>query len=197
MNMEQKSNSRRSNMQAWGLFLLFFGPLAVAVYLYYDTDWRPGDTSNHGELIVPAVPLPEIELPMPGGNRTEADFLRHHWSLVYIGREGCGEHCREALYNGRQMRLALGRLMDRVQRVYLYVGDPPEAGFITGEHPDLLVADATGPEAVPLLEALTGQAEGYWLIDPLGNAMMRYPADQAPRGMLEDIKRLLRLSRIG
>lgn len=195
--MAQKDSFRRSNRQAWGLFLLFFGPLAIAVYLYYETDWRPGDTGNHGELIVPAVPLPEVELPLLGGGRSDADSLRHHWSLVYIGREGCAEHCREALYNGRQMRLALGRLMDRVQRVYLYVGEPPEAGFIAGEHPDLLVADATGPEAAPLLEALTGQAEGYWLVDPLGNAMMRYPADQAPRGMLEDIKRLLRLSRIG
>jgi hypothetical protein len=195
--MAQKDDSKRSSRQAWGLFLLFFGPLAVAVFLYYQTDWRPGDTGNHGELIVPAVPLPEVELPLPGGGRSDADFLRHHWSLVYIGRGDCAERCREALYNGRQMRLALGRLMDRVQRVYLYVGAAPEAGFIAGEHPDLLVVDATGPEAAPLLEALTGQAEGYWLVDPLGNAMMRYPADEAPRGMLEDIKRLLRLSRIG
>ncbi len=195
--MSQQGKSKRGNLQAWGLFLLFFGPLAVAVYLYYDTGWRPGHTSNHGELIVPAVPLPEVELPLPGGGRTDADFLRDHWSLVYVGRDGCAERCRDALYNGRQMRLALGRLMDRVERVYLYVGEPPAAGFVAAEHPDLLVADATGPEALPLLEALAGPAEGYWLIDPLGNAMMRYPADQAPRGMLEDLKRLLRLSRIG
>lgn len=195
--MAQKGNSKRSNLQAWGLFLLFFGPLAVAVYLYYDTDWRPGGTSNHGELIVPAVPLPEVALPMLGGGLTKPDFLRHHWSLVYLGRQGCGEGCRDALYNGRQMRLALGRLMDRVERVYLYVGKPPDAGFIAAEHPDLLVADAAGPAAAALLEALSGQPEGYWLVDPLGNAMMRYPAAQPPRGMLEDIKRLLRLSRIG
>lgn len=195
--MSQQGKSTRGSLQAWGLFLLFFGPLAVAVYLYYDTGWRPGHTSNHGELIVPAVPLPEVELPLPGGGRTGADFLRHHWSLVYVGREGCAARCRDALYNGRQMRLALGRLMDRVERVYLYVGEPPDADFVAAEHPDLLVADANGPEALPLLGALAGAAEGYWLIDPLGNAMMRYPADQEPRGMLEDIKRLLRLSRIG
>lgn len=195
--MDRKAGSKRSNLQAWGLFLLFFGPLAVAIYLYFDTDWRPGETGNHGELIVPAVPLPEAELPIAGGGRTDADFLRHHWSLVYLGREGCGEACRDALYNGRQMRLALGRLMDRVERVYLYVGEPPEAGFIAAEHPDMLVVDAAGPEAAALLAALTGRPEGYWLVDPLGNAMMRYPVDQAPRGMLEDIKRLLRLSRIG
>jgi len=195
--MNRDNSPKRSNLQAWGLFLLFFGPLAVAAYLYFDTDWRPGETGNHGELIVPAVPLPEAVLPVLGGGHTDADFLRHNWSLVYVGRQACGEACRDALYNGRQMRLALGRLMNRVERVYLYAGEPPDAAFIAAEHPDLLAVAATGPEAAALLASLTGQPEGYWLVDPLGNAMMRYPVDQAPRGMLEDIKRLLRLSRIG
>lgn len=195
--MEQNTKSKRNNRQAWGLVLLFFGPLAVALFLYYDTDWRPGGTNNHGELVVPAIPSPAVDLPTADGSRTGPEFLRHHWSLVYLGRDACEEACREALYNGRQMRLALGRLMDRVERVYLFVGPPPEPGFVAAEHPDLLVADASGAEARALLEAFTGQAEGYWLVDPLGNVMMRYPADQAPRGMLEDLKRLLRLSRIG
>lgn len=195
--MEEQRTTKRRNLQAWGLFLLFFGPLAVAVYLYYDTDWRPGDTNNHGELIVPAVPLPAVSLPMPGGGRTDQDFLRHEWSLVYLAREDCSDACRDALYNGRQMRLALGRLMDRVQRVYLYVGEPPDADFLATQHPDLLLASLDGPDGQAMLDRLTGQPEGYWLVDPLGNAMMRYPPDEPPRGMMEDIKRLLRLSRIG
>lgn len=195
--MSETPRSKPRNLQAWGLFLLFFGPLVVAMYLYYDTDWRPGGTNNHGELIVPAVPLPVASLDMPAGGRTDAEFLRHHWSLVYLARVECDDACRAALYNSRQMRLALGRLADRVQRVYLYVGEPPEQAFLADEHPDLLVASVAGPEGRALLDALTGQPEGYWLVDPLGNAMMRYPADEPPRGMLEDIKRLLRLSRIG
>lgn len=195
--MAQNDKPKQRNLQAWGLVLLFFGPLAVAIFLYYDTDWRPGGTNNHGELIVPAVSLPEVRLPMPDGALTNEDFLRQHWSLVYVGRQACEQDCRDALYNGRQMRLALGRLMDRVERVYLYVGEAPAPDFIAAEHPDLVVADAGGPAAAALLDAFTGQAEGYWLVDPLGNAMMRYPADESPRGMLEDLKRLLRLSRIG
>jgi len=195
--MAEQGKSKRSNLQAWGLFLLFFGPLAVAVYLYFDTDWRPGGTNNHGELIVPAVPLPAAGLPMPSGEPTDTEFLRHHWSLVYLAREDCGEACRGALYNGRQMRLALGRMMDRVQRVYLHVGEPPDPAFLAAEHPDLLVASVATADGQALLALLTGQPEGYWLVDPLGNAMMRYPPDEPPRGMLEDLKRLLRLSRIG
>jgi cytochrome oxidase Cu insertion factor (SCO1/SenC/PrrC family) len=196
LNMEPNADKRRP-LQGWGLFLLFFGPLVVAVYLYFDTEWRPGGTSNHGELIVPAVPLPAVSLPTPDGGQTDAEFLRHHWSLVYVARSNCDAACQEALYNGRQLRLALGRLMERVQRVYLYVGEAPDAAFIAAEHPDLLVAAAGGAEAAALLGSFAGQDEGYWLVDPLGNAMMRYPPDEPPRGIMEDLKRLLRLSRIG
>jgi hypothetical protein len=195
--MNDEARPKRRNLQAWGLFLLFFGPLAVAMFLYYGTDWRPGGTGNHGELVQPPRPTPVVSLPGADGLPAGDGFLRDRWSLVYVARSPCEEGCREALYNGRQMRLALGRLMDRVERVYLFTAEPPEAGFLAAEHPDLVVVDATGAAGEALLAAFAGQAEGYWLVDPLGNVMMRYPADQAPKGMMEDIKKLLRLSRIG
>lgn len=195
--MQSKQDTKRRNLQGWVIFLLFFVPLAIAAVLYFQTDWRPGARGNHGELVVPPVPTPAVSLPTPDGNRTDEEFLRHHWSLVYLARSPCGEDCREALYNSRQMRLALGRLMERVQRVYIYLDEPPPADFVASEHPDLLVASAAVPGAAALLEAFSGQPEGFWLVDPLGNVMMLYPPAQEPRGMMEDIKRLLRLSRIG
>lgn len=197
MNKPEQDDSRRRSLQGWGLALLFFGPLAVAASLYFFSDWRPGETNNHGELVIPPMLAPATSLPLADGGQTGSEFLRKHWSLVYVTRQPCGEPCQEALYNGRQMRLALGHLMERVQRVYLYVDEPPDPAFVAAEHPDLVVADAGGAQAGSLLDAFTGQAEGYWVVDPLGNVMMRYPSDQAPRGMLEDLKRLLRLSRIG
>lgn len=195
--MTHSEASRGRSLQGWALLLLYFGPLAVAAFLYLDTDWRPGETNNHGELVTPPLPTPLVSLPTPGGDATGEAFLRHHWSLVYLSRGSCGEACRADLYNGRQMRLALGHMMERVRRVHLYVGAAPEAAFLAAEHPDLSVADAGGPEAAELLASFTGQPEGYWLVDPLGNVMMRYPPGQPPRGMMEDLKRLLRLSRIG
>jgi hypothetical protein len=195
--MDDLKAPRRARLQGWLLFLLFAGPLAVAAYLYYDTAWRPGGTVNHGDLVVPPVPLPEAALPTPEGERTQADFLKHHWSLVYLDRHGCDAACREALHTGRQMRLALGHQMERVRRVYLYMGEPPDPAYFEAEHPDMLVASVAGPEGEAVRQAFSGQAEGYWLVDPLGNVMMRYPQDAGPKGMLEDLKRLLRLSRIG
>lgn len=183
--------------QAWLLAAMFFGPLAVAWLLYFDTGWRPGGMTNHGELVSPAVPLPQVSLPTPAGDRLDADFLHGHWTLVYVGRGACEARCERALHDSRQARLALGRLMDRVQRVYLYTGAAPDEGFLAAEHPELVAASLSGPEGEALLAALPSADEGFWLVDPLGNVMMRYPPDTDPEGVLKDLKKLLRVSRIG
>ncbi len=195
--MSADNTNKGRSWQAWLLAAIFFGPLAAAWFLYFDSGWRPGSTTNHGELVSPAVPLPDVTLPTPGGDRTDAGLFRDIWSLVYVDRGECGEACRTALYNSRQTRLALGRRMDRVQRVYLYTGEAPDPAFIAGEHPDLVVASLSGPEAETLAAALPNDEERFWLVDPLGNLMMGYAPDAEPKGMLEDLKKLLRVSRIG
>lgn len=196
--MNDTPDRKRRNWPAWLLAAMFFGPLAVAWLLYFDTGWRPGGTTNHGELVVPPIPLPQVPLPTPAGDRLDADFLHGSWTLLYVGRGPCEAACRQALQGSRQARLALGRLMDRVQRVYLYAGAAPDAGFLAAEHPELVAASVAGPEGAALLEALPSSGEaGFWLVDPLGNAMMRYRPDADPEGMLKDLKKLLRVSRIG
>ena len=195
--MNDKRPAQRRAWQPWLLAALFLGPLAAAWILYFDAGWRPGETTNHGELISPAVPLPAVSLPRPDGSLLGPEGFREHWTLVYVDAGACGEPCRAALQDSRQTRLALGRLMDRVQRVYLYSGDPPAAAFMAEEHPDLLAASLAGPEGARLAASLPSAAEGFWLVDPLGNVMMRYAPDAARKGMLEDLKKLLRISRIG
>ncbi len=96
------------------------------------------------------------------------------------------------LYNTRQVRLALGKDMDRVQRILLLVGGhaaTPPGGWKSA-HPDLAVANR------PPIEALSRPGD-ILLVDPLGNMMMRYADDYSAKGMLKDLKRLLKLSEIG
>jgi hypothetical protein len=105
--------------------------------------------------------------------------------------------------------LALDRDMDRVQRVFIADGDCCDFKFLHEQHPDL-IAIRLDPAAAPLLALLPHRgpgdasaggrdatAEPVYLIDPLGNLMMFYAPDAKPKGMLEDMKRLLRLSHIG
>ena len=40
-------------------------------------------------------------------------------------------------------------------------------------------------------------SNGIWIADPLGNLVMRYQFDQPPQDLLKDLRRLLKVSRIG
>jgi hypothetical protein len=198
------AHDRRQRRLLIVLALMFFAPLGLAFYLYYGHGtWHPGGHVNAGELIQPARPLPSMALPLWGSGSTDPDFLKHKWTFLYVLTGPCAGHCRSRLYDTRQVRLALDRDMDRVQRVF--IADPGccDAQFVHEQHPDLITIRA-GAAAAPLLALLPGQdgssdaqAPRVYLIDPLGNLMMSYPGEAKAKGMLEDMKRLLRLSSIG
>jgi hypothetical protein len=133
---------------------------------------------------------------------TPPGFLEGKWTLLYFGPGDCPAACRTGLYDTRQVRAALGKDSERVQRVFLAEGDLSAVPLIRTNHPDLAIVRATD-EAEPLIALLRrAQAGGaaddrIYLIDPLGNLMMWYAADAPPKGMLEDLKRLLGLSHVG
>jgi hypothetical protein len=117
--------------------------------------------------------------------------------------------------------------MDRVQRVFIADAGCCDAQYLRDQHPDLITirADPADAPLLALLPGLNSGAamdtsstpDGavaptaarsataganvalprIYLIDPLGNLMMSYGADVKSKGMLEDLKRLLRLSSIG
>jgi hypothetical protein len=183
-----------------GLFLL---PLAFAFLTYYGTGWRPLGRVNHGELITPARPLPQVALrqvlpEVATGGQAEALF-RDKWSLVYIGDGACAQACQDTLHVMRQTRLSLNNDMTRVARVFLVTGNCCATQMLSSEHAGLFVEDAAGTAAQGLLQLFpAGEREHtLFIVDPLGNLMMSYDARQDPHGLLEDLKKLLRLSHIG
>jgi hypothetical protein len=200
----QHASDRRPRRQLIGLALLFFAPLGLAFYLYYgDGTWHPGGHVNAGELVEPARPLPSLALPRLDAGSTDANFLKGKWTLLHIGLGPCDANCRTRLYDTRQVRLALDRNMQRVQRVFIADADCCDARFLREQHPDLIAIRA-GAETAPLLALLPGPdssspgaAPRVYLIDPLGNLMMFYAPDVKSKGMLKDLERLLRLSSIG
>ncbi|MBS0366020.1 MAG: hypothetical protein JSR67_09380 [Proteobacteria bacterium] len=181
---------RARNLRTLALLAaLFFLPLAVSFYTYYQTDWRPARHVNHGVLIQPARPLPA----------TAAVPLSGKWSLVYISDGDCSAQCRNVLYVMRQTRLALNTDMTRVQRIFLATGDCCDRAWLDGEHTGLLVIDATTAPAAALLAQFPADNRDntLFIVDPLGNLIMRYDARRDPSGLLIDLKKLLKLSHIG
>jgi hypothetical protein len=185
------------------LLVLFAAPLAGAFWLYYGSSWRPALRTNHGELVTP-VTLPELALPLAGaaagGARAPASVMRGKWTLLVVGQgeSGCDAACRNTLVYARQTWLSLAQLTPRVQRVLLAGTGCCNLDYLQREHAGLIALDASGSEATSLLRLVPqGQDGAIFIVDPLGNVMMRYDVRQDPRGLREDLKKLLELSHIG
>jgi hypothetical protein len=177
-------NNRRPLL---GLLLLFAAPLAMAFWLYYGSSWRPASHTNHGQLIAPVVPVPGAA-------------FTGKWSLVVIGtgQSGCDAHCRDTLIYARQTWLSLGKLSPRVQRVLLAGEGCCDTDYLRREQAGLVTlpsADAGGAALRPVFPA--PQADTLYVVDPLGNLMMRYDVRDKPSGLRDDLKKLLELSHIG
>jgi hypothetical protein len=200
--MTLTAHDRRQRRTLIGVALMFFAPLGLSFYLYYGKSWHPGGHVNAGELIAPARPLPSLALPLAGGaGETNPQFLKGKWTFLYVQRGRCDDECRRHLYDTRQVRLALDREMNRVQRVFIGDSDCCDFQELKAAHPDLIFIRASPSDEplLALLPTLSGAVSAHpvYLIDPLGNLMMLYAPEAKSKGMLEDMKRLLRLSSIG
>ena len=186
------------------LALLFFTPLLLAFVLYYGSDWRPTGRTNHGVLIEPARTLPPITLPQiaassGGDSLAAADLLTGKWSLVYVGSGNCDAGCRDTLYFMRQTHLGLANLIPRVQRVFLVTGACCDRDYLAREQPNLITLNAEGAAGSALLAQFPAERRDstIFVVDPRGNLMLRYDAHQDPKGLRNDLKKLLALSHIG
>jgi cytochrome oxidase Cu insertion factor (SCO1/SenC/PrrC family) len=196
--MPSPQSSRRV---LWLLLLAFAMPLALSFLAYYGLGWAPAGHINHGRLIVPPRTLPQQALPRANASAGDAptDLLRGKWSLLYAGSGACEADCRATLYFMRQTHLSLGSLMSRVQRVFLATERSRESAALARDYPDLVAVDASDPAAAAVRAAFpqADRPHGVFIVDPLGNVMMRYDAQQDPKGLRDDLKKLLGLSHIG
>jgi cytochrome oxidase Cu insertion factor (SCO1/SenC/PrrC family) len=174
------------------LVLVFFGPF-VGAYVAYR--FFPPDTSiNYGELLLPPAQVPLQPLGAPGGAFRFAD-LQGKWVLVASDSGACAEACEKKLTLMRQVWLALGKNRDRVERVFV-VDDIAQADAARLEaYPGMRAV--TIPVGMQMPPGLTNDRAHLYLVDPLGNVMMRYPAAAEGRRMLKDLERLLKASSVG
>jgi hypothetical protein len=162
--------------QALLIVVVCAAPLAAG-WLLYLSDWRPGATGNYGELITPR--------PVAGA---PFDALRGKWVLVTSDTAACDAYCEKKLYFMRQLRRTQGKDMERIERVWAVTdGGKPR--------PELAVAIA-GTHIAALNDPAFSK-DYLYLVDPLGNVMLRWPRDPDPSKMIKDLQRLLKFSRIG
>ncbi len=86
----------------------------------------------------------------------------------------------------RQLHILLGRDASRVKRSFAALGDAPVDASLSQY-----------PEVIRFQGALGALRPGVYIVDPLGNVVLRYEFRDAGKPVLEDLKRLLKVSHIG
>lgn len=192
--MSASPQRRPGRLQFVVVAAAFLGPLLIAAWLYFQGgSFAPTGRTNYGALLEPIINLDDA---LPGS------ALQAHraagWLLLYASEEPCGDPCREALHTLRQSRLMLGKDMGRLTRVFLHGDTQPDTVFLAEKHRGLItLKDASLNGLLNDKRPAELPAGGYFLIDPRGNLVMYFRPDIDPSDMVDDIKRLLRLSRIG
>ncbi len=191
------------------LVALFIVPVLLALLIYryqFMIDWV--GVSSYGELVEPVVALDlSPELQGPEGEPVRLQDFAGQWLLVYPSGSPCEETCQRNLYHMHQIHIALNKDMHRVRPIAIDYdqGETGMAAAVASPYgPKLLVLSASASAAARLDEQITAATgalapapDSFYFIDTQGNLVLRFSASLDPGDVLKDIKKLLRISRIG
>ncbi|PTR05700.1 cytochrome oxidase Cu insertion factor (SCO1/SenC/PrrC family) [Nitrosospira sp. Nsp5] len=191
---ESIPKAARTNRRTLILLLVLMGAPIIASYMLYFGEVRPGSV-NYGELLE-VKPLVGDALNQSNNTIFRIRDLRGKWALISVDSGKCDEYCRKKLYYMRQVRLVQNTEKDRIERVWLI--DDPEmpAPEIAGEFEGTWRINAKDSDILSQLPAKDSRHDHIYLIDPIGNLMMRFPKNPDPALMAKDIKRLLKVSQL-
>jgi cytochrome oxidase Cu insertion factor (SCO1/SenC/PrrC family) len=195
--MVQPANEARRRKGRRTLILIFLvcaAPfvLGTLAYYFFPTSAR----TNYGELL-PPQPLPDAALQTADGGQLQLSALKGKWIMVQFNEGNCLEPCERKLYNMRQSRLAQGAEAERIERLWLVLDQQPATAATPALYEDMIIARPVDPALMAAFPAQRDVREHIYLIDPLGNLMMRFPPDPDPKKIIKDLQRLLKVSRIG
>jgi hypothetical protein len=178
------------------LLAVCIAPVIASYTAYYALP--PSGRTNYGDLIEPQRPASSFSVKQLDGTADALASLRGQWVMIQLAPAACDEFCRQRLWVMRQVRATTGKDRDRVARVWLLTdGAVPDAALLR-EYEGTRVLRADPAQVRALLPTAGASIEDHlWLMDPLGNLMLRWPKDADPNRMKKDLSRVLRASRIG
>lgn len=198
LNLEAQAVSRtRMGRLKMVVVLLICAAPVIASYLTFYVVRPEGGRRNFGELIEPQRSLPDVAATALDGKAVNLKELKGQWLLVSVSPAACAEQCARHLYLQRQLREGLGKDKDRLDWVWLVNDATSIAPALLPALKEATVLRVPPTELAQWLAPEKGYAleEHLYLVDPLGNWMMRFPANldaQAATKVKRDLDRLLR-----
>ncbi len=205
--MENKSNQSRGRWKLLLVLAVCAAPL-VGSYLTYYVIKPKGGVTNFGALIDPREhPIPAMASTTLDGKPATLENYKGKWIMLKVGPSDCQQDCQDQLFAMRQLRTMQGKEMERIERVWMITDDQPLDTLLmrVNDGTRMLRAPAAVVEKWLPLEPSAGDraSDHVYLIDPLGNLMMRFPKGavssdtEKVKKVHKDISKLLKASAIG
>ncbi|CAB3708616.1 hypothetical protein LMG26689_03472 [Achromobacter animicus] len=188
------------------VFLCSLAPIVAAFVVYLNPQWWPTDSSNYGTLLSPQRPMPaasELRLTTLDGKPFDLESLKGKWLLVAADGAACPESCARKLFITRNSHASQGKNVDRLARVWFITDDAVVPDKVLEAYKGTVMVRVDPDQLARFLLARDtaagqpGLQDPIWVIDPLGNLMMQYPAEADGVRVRKDISKLVYNSRIG
>jgi len=207
---EDELLAKRSRYKLLAIISVALIPLLLATAMYYGQFALPKGKSNKGTLIWPPITLnsfAEVDAQHPENDLMKLVQMNKKWTLLVTGNSMCNDFCKESLHTVRQVNIALGKEADRVSRLLISSIEVEELKAIQQDYPNLIIETAKATEIANFehaaqnngakIETKESNQWMVWVVDPLGNVILQYTHRHDGYDMIDDLKRVLKLSNIG
>lgn len=196
MTEATQTSTTRSNRTLWILVAVFVIPVIGSyAYFFFGKNFAH---SNHGDLLDPILQLQQLGITTNDGKLLDKQDLQRKWRMIFIVGSDCDAACKKRLYEMRQMNIALGKNEDRVKHMILHTA-PADPAFQQYLDKEQTAAEnyTIKSEKLPAPMKPGTHPNAIYYMDPLGNIILRFGQDIKPKLILQDMNKLLKISRIG
>ncbi len=196
------AGKKRNPYTVWFVVLAFIAPVALAYIMFFFVDVK--SFVNHGEILNPIIHISSFKLKDENNKIIAEKELTYKWRIISFLGKDCNQQCEKRLYDTRQIHTSLGKDQHRLLRMFIHLQPASESlsRLIADTHPDVI---QTFAEQEVIIKALGDNIRNdvgiknneTYIMDPMGNVMMRFTQDQPNKDFLYDLKKLLKASQIG
>lgn len=196
---------RRNQLKLLGIFAVALVPVALAFVMYFGSWAIPSDKTNKGNLIWPPADIATLSTVQVEGGVSLAQQVQQsgQWMILITGIGPCDTQCTELVHLTRQVNVAMGKEAHRVGRLLVSTNAVTEVARLDDASSPVLFHQASEAalqafqQNTAKLGAKPDAGWQVWLVDPLGNVPIQYGSQHTGYDMIDDLKRLLKLSQIG
>jgi cytochrome oxidase Cu insertion factor (SCO1/SenC/PrrC family) len=196
------ANSKRNPYTVWFVVIAFIAPVVLAYIMFFFVDVK--SFVNHGEILNPIVHIASFKLKDENNEIIPQDDLTYKWRLISFVGKDCDEQCETRLFDTRQIHTLLAKDQHRLMRMFVHLETAGDSllKLIEQTHPNVIHVNGDADTIIDALGENVREGAGImnnetYIMDPMGNVMMRFTQDQPNKEFLYDLKKLLKASQIG